>query len=148
MGVACGIYAGTYVAMCAEVAVDAGTGRTRVKRVVCAQDNGVTVNPEGIRQQIEGSITMGLGYALAEGVRFRNGEVLDRNFDTYEIPRFSWVPKIETVLIDNPGTPALGSGEPPIITMGAVIANAIFDAASARVLQLPITAERVLRARG
>ena len=148
VGVACGIYAGTYVAMCAEVAVDAGTGRTRVKRVVCAQDNGVTVNPEGIRQQIEGSITMGLGYALAEGVRFRNGEVLDRNFDTYEIPRFSWVPKIETVLIDNPGTPALGSGEPPIITMGAVIANAIFDAASARVLQLPITAERVLRARG
>ena len=148
VGVACGIYAGTCVAMCAEVAVDAGTGRTRVKRVVCAQDNGVTVNPEGIRQQIEGSITMGLGYALAEGVRFRNGEVLDRNFDTYEIPRFSWVPKIETVLIDNPGTPALGSGEPPIITMGAVIANAIFDAASARVLQLPITAERVLRARG
>ena len=148
VGVACGIYAGTYVAMCAEVAVDTGTGRTRVKRVVCAQDNGVTVNPEGIRQQIEGSITMGLGYALAEGVRFRNGEVLDRNFDTYEIPRFSWVPKIETVLIDNPGTPALGSGEPPIITMGAVIANAIFDAASARVLQLPITAERVLRARG
>ncbi len=151
VGVACGIYAGTCVATCAEVSVDAGTGRTHVKRVVCAQDNGVTVNPEGVRQQIEGSITMGLGYALAEEVHFRNGEVLDRNFDTYEIPRFSWVPKIETVLIDNPGTPALGSGEPPIVTVGAVIANAIFDAAGARVLELPITAARVkqaLRIRG
>jgi nicotinate dehydrogenase subunit B len=147
VGAACGMYAETCVAMCAEVAVDAATGRTRVKRVVCAQDNGVTVSPEGIRQQIEGSITMGLGYALAEEVRFRNGEVLDRNFDSYEISRFSWLPKIETVLIDNPGTPALGSGEPPIITMGAVIANAIYDATGAPMLQLPITPERVKQAR-
>ncbi len=147
VGAACGMYADTCVAMCAEVAVDRASGRTRVKRVVAAQDNGVSVNPEGLRQQIEGCVTMGLGYALAEGVRFRKGEVLARNFDSYEIPRFSWLPKIETVLIDNPGTPALGSGEPPIITMGAVIANAIADAAGARVLELPITPERVKQAR-
>ncbi len=146
VGVACGIYAETCVATCAEVAVDAVSGRTRVKRVVIAQDNGVSVNPEGLRQQLEGCITMGLGYALSEEVRFRNGEVLDRNFDSYQLPRFSWLPKIETVLIENPDTPALGSGEPPIITMGAVIANAIYDAVGARVLELPITPERVLRA--
>ena len=74
--------------------------------------------------------------------------MLDRNFDTYEIPRFSWLPKIETILVDNLGTPAGAGGEPPIITMGASIANAIFDAVGVRVLQLPITPERVKAALG
>src|SRR5574340_333637 len=143
VGVACAIYLGTYVATMAEVAVDRASGRVQVKRVVCAQDQGVIVNPEGSRQQIEGSITMGLGYALTEEVHFKNGQVLERNFDSYEIPRFSWLPRIEAVLIDNPQTPASGCGEPPIVTMGAVIANAIYDAAGARLLQLPMPPERV-----
>ncbi|MFB3829919.1 MAG: molybdopterin cofactor-binding domain-containing protein [Bryobacteraceae bacterium] len=143
VGVACAIYLGTYVATMAEVAVDKTTGRVRVKRVVCAQDQGVVVSPDGSRQQIEGSITMGLGYALAEEVRFKDGQVLERNFDTYQIPRFSWLPRIEAVLIDNPQTPASGCGEPPIVTMGAVIANAIYDGAGARLMQLPMTPERV-----
>jgi hypothetical protein len=89
------------------------------------------------------SITMGLGYALTEEVRFKDGAVLDRNFDTYQIPRFSWLPRIETILIDNPETPASGCGEPPIVTMGAVVANAIFDATGARLRQLPITPARL-----
>jgi isoquinoline 1-oxidoreductase len=143
LGVALGIYAGTYVATMAEVAVNKSTGHVQVIRVVCAQDEGVVVNPDGSRQQMEGSITMGLGYALAEEVRFKNGEVLDRNFDTYEIPRFSWLPKIETILIENPETAALGCGEPPIVTMGAVVANAIHDAVGARLLQLPMTPARI-----
>ncbi|MCJ7440169.1 MAG: molybdopterin-dependent oxidoreductase [Thermoanaerobaculaceae bacterium] len=143
VGVACAIYLGTYVATCAEVAVDRATGRVQVKRVVLAQDEGVIVNPEGSRQQIEGGITMGLGYALTEEVRFSGGEVLNRNFDTYEIPRFSWLPKIETVLIENPGVPASGCGEPPIVGMGAVIANAIFDAVGVRFAQLPMTPARI-----
>jgi isoquinoline 1-oxidoreductase len=143
VGVACAIYLGTYVATCAEVAVDRTTGRVQVKRVVLAQDEGVIVNPEGSRQQIEGGITMGLGYALTEEVRFKGGEVLNRNFDTYEIPRFSWLPKIETVLIENPGVPASGCGEPPIVGMGAVIANAIFDAVGVRFVQLPMTPARI-----
>jgi isoquinoline 1-oxidoreductase len=94
-GVSCAIYLGTYIATMAEVAVDKSSGHVQVKRVVCAQDQGVIVSPEGSRLQIEGSITMGLGYALTEEVRFKDGEVLDRNFDTYALPRFSWVPKIE-----------------------------------------------------
>jgi nicotinate dehydrogenase subunit B len=143
MGVACGIYSGTYVATMAEVAVDKTTGKVQVKRVLCAQDQGVTVNPDGSRQQIEGSIMMGLGYALTEEVRFRGRDVLERNFDTYEIPRFSWLPKIETILIDNPEVPASGCGEPPIVTMGAVVANAIHDAVGARLLQLPMTPSRI-----
>ncbi len=146
VAVACGMDSGACVATFAEVAVDKSTGRVQVKRVVCAEDHGVTVNPDGSRQQIEGCITMGLGYALAEGVRFKDGKVLDRNFDTYELPRFSWLPKIETILVDNPEVPPQGCGEPAIVTMGAVIANAIFDATGKRLLQLPMTAERVKEA--
>ena len=146
VGVACGIYSGTYVATMAEVEVEKSTGRVQVQRVVTALDQGVVVNPDGSRQQMEGSITMGLGYALTEEVHFKDGEVLERNFDTYQIPRFSWLPKIETILIDNPELPASGCGEPPIITMGAVIANAIYDAVGARLLQLPMTPERIKEA--
>jgi isoquinoline 1-oxidoreductase len=142
-GVACGIDAGTYVAAIAEVAVDAAKGTVQVKRVVCVQDMGVVINPEGAKIQMEGCITMGLGYALTEEVHFKGGRVLDTNYDTYEIPRFSWVPKIETVLIENNETAPQGGGEPAIILMGALIANAIHDATGARLFQLPMTPNRV-----
>jgi CO/xanthine dehydrogenase Mo-binding subunit len=118
----------------------------QVTRVVCAQDMGVLVNPEGAKQQMEGCITMGLGYALTEEVHFKNGEILDRNFDTYDLPRFSWLPKIETVILDSPGLAAQGGGEPAIVTMGAVVANAIFDAIGVRLFQLPMTPARVKQA--
>jgi CO/xanthine dehydrogenase Mo-binding subunit len=104
---------------------------------------GLVINPEGAKMQMEGSLMMGLGYTLSEEVRFRGGQILDRNFDTYEIPRFSWLPKIETVLIESHGTPPLGGGEPPIVCMGGVIANAIFDATGVRLFELPMTPERV-----
>jgi nicotinate dehydrogenase subunit B len=142
-GMACGIYSNACNATMAEVAVNRATGGVQVKRVVMALDEGLVVNPDGMRQQAEGCVMMGLGYSLTEEVRFRNAEVLSRNFDSYRIPRFSWVPKIEIVLVDNPETPALGGGEPPIIAMGAALANAIFDAVGARLLQLPMTPERV-----
>ena len=132
VGVACGIYSGHLRRHHGGGGRGQSTGRVQVKRVVMAQDVGVVVNPDGMRQQMEGCITMGLGYALTEEVRFKDGEVLDRNFDSYQIPRFSWLPKIETILVDNPELPALGCGEPPIITMGAVVANAIYDAVGAR----------------
>jgi len=145
-GCACGIDSGTYVAHIAEVEVDKSTGRVQVKRVVCAQDMGIVVNPEGARSQIEGCITMGLGYALSEEVHFKGGRILDLSFTTYELPRFSWVPKIETVLVKADDISPQGGGEPAIICMGAVIANAIYDAAGARLFQLPMTPERVKEA--
>ena len=148
IGIACALYLGTYVAAVAEVTVDEATGKVKVKRVVCAQDMGLVVNPEGARQQMEGCITMGLGYALTEEVRFKGGDVLARNFDTYEIPRFSLLPAIETILVDAPEEPAQGCGEPPIVCIGAVVANAIFDRTGARLLQLPMTPERVKMAVG
>jgi CO/xanthine dehydrogenase Mo-binding subunit len=143
IGVACGIDADTVVATMAEVEVDRSSGRVTVKRVVCAQDMGLVVNPAGATIQMEGCITMGLGYALTEEQRFRGGEILDLNFDRYELPRFSGLPVIETILIDSADPEPHGGGEPAIITMGAVIANAIFDAIGVRLFELPMTAARV-----
>jgi isoquinoline 1-oxidoreductase len=142
-GIACGVDAGTYVAAAAEVAVERATGAVTVKRIVCVQDMGLCVNPEGAKIQMEGAVTMGLGYALKEQVRFRGGEILDRNFDTYKLPRFSWVPKIETVIIDDKDAAPQGGGEPAIVVMGAVLANAVHDAVGARMFQLPMTPERI-----
>lgn len=143
IGVAMGVDAGTSVAHLAEVEVDRATGRVRVKRVVCAQNMGLCVNPEGAALQMEGCITMGLGYALAEQIRFKDGAIRDNNFDTYKLPRFSWLPEIETVIIEDRDSPPQGGGEPAIVCMGAVLANAIFDAVGARLFRLPMTPERV-----
>ena len=91
---------------------------------------------------------MGLGYTLSEELRFRGGDILDRNFDTYDIPRFSWVPRIECVFIKNDDLAPQGGGEPPITTTGAVIANALFDATGARMSHLPMSAVRIKTAIG
>jgi len=142
-GVACGIDAGAYVAAIAEVAVDAAKGAVQVKRVVCAQEMGMVINPQGATIQMEGCIMMGLGYALTEEIHFKGGEILDTNFDTYTIPHFSWMPRIQTVLVEANDLPPQGGGEPAIVVMGAVIANAVFDATGARLLQLPMTPARI-----
>ena len=147
-GIACGLDSGSYAALAASVTVDRASGKVRVDRVVCAQDMGVVVSPEGATMQVEGCITMGLGYVLTEEVRVRDGKVLDENFDTYELPRFSWLPKIETVLVKNDALTPQGGGEPAIVPMGAAIANAVFDATGARLYRLPLTPARVKAALG
>jgi CO/xanthine dehydrogenase Mo-binding subunit len=145
-GIACADYLGTYVAAAAEVEVDPKKGGLQVRRLVCAQDMGQVINPEGARMQIEGCLMMGLGYALSEEIRFRGGEILDRNFDTYQIPLFSWMPKIETVLVENQDLTPQGGGEPAITCMGAVLANALYDAVGVRLFELPMTPERIREA--
>jgi len=145
-GIGCGIDAGTYVAHIAEVKVNEKTGHVQVVRVACAQNMGRVINPQGATIQIEGCITMGLGYALTEEIQFDGGAIHNKNFDTYELPRFSWTPRIDTVIIDAQHEDPQGGGEPPIISMGAVVANAIYDAIGVRLCQLPMTPERVLKA--
>jgi isoquinoline 1-oxidoreductase len=147
-GVACGVDSGSYAVLAVEVDVDRASGKVRVERVVCAQDMGVVVSPEGATMQVEGCITMGLGYVLTEEVRIRDGKVLDENFDSYELPRFSWLPKIETVLVKNDELPPQGGGEPAIVPMGAAIANAVFDATGTRLYRLPLTPARLKAALG
>jgi len=145
-GMACTDYLGTYVATMAHVFVNEDNGEVQVKRLVCAQDTGEVINPEGVRMQIESCLTMGLGYCFTEEIHFQGGLVKDENFDTYEIPRFSWMPKIETVLMDNPEMPPQGCGEPAITSMGGVIANAVHDAVGVRMDILPMTPTRILNA--
>jgi isoquinoline 1-oxidoreductase len=145
-GIACGFDVGVPVVLFAEVKVNERTGRVQVKRVVCAEDLGLVINPEGVKLQVEGGVTMGLGYALTEEVHFEGGRILDLSFGTYELPRFSWAPQVETVLIKADNSAAKGGGEPPIICVGGVVANAIFDATGARLFQMPMTPERVKQA--
>lgn len=146
IGIACGSDAGAWVAHIAEVKVDKTTGKVKVVSIACAQDMGLCINPEGATIQMEGCITMGLGYTLGEEVLFEGGKILTHSLDVYNIPRFSWLPKIDTVILDRKDKPPQGGGEPAIIAIGAVIANAIFDATGARLYRLPMTPERVLEA--
>jgi isoquinoline 1-oxidoreductase len=76
-------------------------------------------------------------------LRFKGTEILDRNFDTYELPKFSWLPRIETILVKNDELSPQGGGEPAIVPVGAAVSNAVFDATGARLFRLPMTPERV-----
>jgi len=140
---ACLDYLGTYVTAMAQIRVDKNDGHIQVERVVRAQDMGPVINPEGARLQIEGGIIMGLGYCLSEEIHFSGGAIQDLNFNSYKIPRFSWVPEIDAVLVENLEIAPSGCGEPPIVGMGAMLANALFDAAGVRIRQLPLTPQRV-----
>jgi len=146
VGLACGIDAGTYVATVAQIQVNEERGEIRVDRMVCAQDMGEVVNPAGARIQMEGCLTMGLGYTLTEEIEFDRGVIHQENFDTYELPRFSWLPKLEVHLVENPDIGPMGGGEPAITTVGAVVANAFFDATGVRMYDLPMNPGRVRRA--
>jgi len=146
IGVACGTDAGTWVALMAEVKVDKTTGHVQVIRVACVQDMGLCVNPQGALLQMEGCIMMGLGYTLSEEVQFEGGNVLNRGFDSYQIPLFSWLPKMDCVILERKDQPPQGGGEPAIIGIGAIVANAIHDATGARLYRMPMIPERVLEA--
>jgi nicotinate dehydrogenase subunit B len=145
-GMVCLDYLGTYVAAFVQLKVDKQM-RIKVERIVHAQDMGPVINPEGARMQVEGAITMGLGYCLSEEIHFKGGEILDLSFGSYQITRFSWVPKIETVLMENLDIAPSGGGEPPIVGMGALLANGLFDATGIRMTQLPLTPENIRKKR-
>lgn len=145
-GIACGTDAGTRVALIGEVTVDRISGHVQVDRVVCAQDMGMCVNPHGATVQIEGCVMMGLGYTLSEEALFEGGNLFTKGFDTYNIPLFSWTPKVEAVILDKMDYPPEGGGEPAIIAVGAMVANAIHDATGARLFRMPMTPARVLEA--
>jgi len=126
------------VATFVEVAVNPGTKVIKILRVVTAFECGAVVNPDGLRNQVEGANIMGLGGALFEAVQFENGRVLNGRFSKYRLPRFSDVPAIETVLLDRKDLRPVGAGEAPIVGIAPAISNAIFDAAGIRLRALPL----------
>jgi len=126
------------IATFAEVHVDRQSGNVKVVRVVSAFECGAIVNPDGLRNQIEGSNVQGLGGALFEAIEFDNGKILNGRMSEYRVPRFSDVPVLETVLLDRKDIPSVGAGECPMIGLAPAIANAIFDAAGVRLRSLPL----------
>ncbi len=137
-GLACGTEKGSYIATCAEVDVDPSSGQVWVTHVVQAFECGAIVDPEGLENQVEGAIVMGLGGALIERIDFDKGHVLTDRFSRYPVPRFRDVPTIETVLLDRKDLPSAGAGETPIIGVAPAVANAIFDATGVRLRALPL----------
>jgi isoquinoline 1-oxidoreductase len=137
MGIAGGIEKGGYVATVAEV--EPGSGPLpKIVRIVEAFECGAVVNPNGLRNQIQGSIVMGLGGALLESVRFENGRITNPHFAGYRVPRFNDMPEIEVVLVDRKDLPSAGAGETPIVGVAPAIANAIFAVTGERLRSMPM----------
>jgi isoquinoline 1-oxidoreductase len=139
-GMGAGFEKGGYVATCAEVTVDPNTGTTKVLRTVVAFECGAIVNPEHLRNQVEGAIIMGLGGALFERIDFRDGKILNNRLSRYRVPRFADAPVIESVLLDRKDLASAGAGETPIVGVAPAIGNAIFDATGRRIRKLPLEA--------
>ena len=135
-GLACGTEKGGYVATCAEVAIEGSA--VRVRRAVVAFECGAIVNPDGLKNQVEGAVAQGIGGALFEAVSFDAGHVDTAHFADYRLPRFSDMPVIETVLVNRQDLPSAGAGETPIVGIAPAIGNAIFDAAGVRIRALPM----------
>jgi nicotinate dehydrogenase subunit B len=137
-GIAGGFEKGGYVATCAEVVVDLQSSAVRIARVVEAWDCGPVVNPNGLKNQIEGAIVQGIGGALFEDVHFANGRVLNPHFSSYRVPRFRDLPAIEVEIINRKDVPPSGAGETPIVGLAPAVANAIFAATGKRLRAMPL----------
>jgi nicotinate dehydrogenase subunit B len=137
----------TYVAAVAEVAVNRKTGEIQVERICLAHDCGQMINPDGTLNQVQGGVIQTVGRTLMEQVTWqRNGKVTSVDWSSYPIIRHPQVPKVEVDLIDRPGTPSWGAGEPTACAIPAAIGNAVFDATGARLRTVPFTPQRVLAA--
>ncbi len=138
-----------YVAMVARVAVDRDSGKVKLSRVWVAHDCGLIVNPDGVRNQIEGNIIQTASRALLEEAGYTPQGMSSVDWSTYPIMRFDDVPEaIDISLIDRPESPALGAGEPASSPVFPAIANAIYDAIGVRVRNAPFTPERIKAALG
>lgn len=139
-----------YATQIAEVEVDDETGEVEVLRIVAVHDCGTPINPMLVEGQIQGGISMGVGFALHEEILFRDGVQVNPNLTNYIMPTSLDMPEIEVELVDNydPTGPfgAKGAGEPTAVPTAAAILNAIHDAVGVRITSLPATAEKVLTA--
>jgi nicotinate dehydrogenase subunit B len=144
-GIACGFEKGSYVATVAEVAVDVKRV-PRIVRLVVAYECGAIVNPDGLRNQVEGAIVQGIGGALFEQIAFENGRILNGKLESYRVPRFTDIPPIEVVLLNRKDLPPAGAGETPIIAVAPAIGNAIFAASGVRLRGLPLVPDGRLSA--
>jgi isoquinoline 1-oxidoreductase len=137
VGLACGTEKGSCVAACVEVAIKPPS-RIEVVHVCEVFECGAILNPDNLLSQVEGCIIMGLGPALREEMRFKDGVFENASFRRYRVPHFSDVPTIDVHLVNRPDLPSAGGGETPIIAVAPAIANAVYHATGTRVRQMPI----------
>jgi isoquinoline 1-oxidoreductase len=138
-GIAGGTEKGSYIATCAEIYADAKTGQFKIDRLVSAFECGAILNPDHLKNQVEGAVTMGLGGALYEAIDFADGKILNPRFSKYRVPRFRDVPaNLETVLLDRKDIPSAGAGETPIVAVAPAVANALFAATGIRIRSMPM----------
>jgi CO/xanthine dehydrogenase Mo-binding subunit len=138
----------SYVAIAMDVDVDRRTGAIRVRRVTCAHDCGLVINPGALRAQIEGNILQTLSRTLHEEVAFDRSRVTSVDWASYPILGFPEVPQIRVEIVNRPHEPPLGAGEASATPVPAALANAVFDAVGARITTVPLTRQRVLAALG
>jgi len=135
-GISAGFEKGGYVAACAEISV--ANGAVKILRVVEAFECGAIVNPEHLRNQVEGAVAMGLGGAMFEQIEFADNKIITNKLSHYRVPRFADMPVIESVLLDRKDLPSAGSGETTIVGIAPAVGNAIFDATGQRIRSLPM----------
>jgi len=140
-----------YTVHVAKVAVDPATGEVRVLDYLAVQDVGFAINPAEVDGQVYGGVTQGLGWALFEGLVYdEDGQLLTSTLMDYALPHTVDIPNITSILVEVPSAlgpfGAKGVGEPPVVPVGAAVANAIFDAVGVRMTHLPITSERLFMA--
>jgi nicotinate dehydrogenase subunit B len=145
-GIAMTRRSGGYAAAIADVDVNRSSGKVTVKRITLAHDCGLMINPDGVKNQVEGNIVQGVSRALLEEVGFNADGVTTLDWATYPILKFTEVPEIDIVLINRPDVAPLGAGELSTVPVPAAIASAIFDAVGAKLREAPFTPNRVLAA--
>ena len=138
-GIACGTDKGGFVATCAEVAVDPSSKQVKIRRVVQAWECGAIINPDGLRNQVQGALVQAIGGALFERILFGNGRIQNPLFSKYRLPRFSDTPEVEIVLLDRKDLPSAGAGETGIVGLAPAVGNAIFAATGVRLRHMPMT---------
>ncbi len=142
-GIACGLEKDGRVATAAQVRLGPDR-RVRVSRLVTGYECGAIVNPQTVRNQVEGATVMALGGALYERIEFASGKITNGAFSAYRVPRLADVGEVEVILLDRPDLPPAGAGETPMIAVAPAIANAIFVITGRRLRSLPLTEDGLL----
>jgi nicotinate dehydrogenase subunit B len=133
----------TYVAVAIEVEVERSTGEITVRRICCAHDCGLMINPDAVHAQVEGNILQTLSRTLYEETTFDRSRVTSVDWASYRLLRFPEVPRLEIALIDRPDQPPLGAGEAASSPVPAALANAVFDATGVRLRSVPLAAGKL-----
>ncbi len=138
VGLSCSIDKGSYVAACVEASVDPDTKEIKVLHICEAFECGAIVNPDNLRNQVEGAITMSIGPALSEEMKFKDGVIENASFRQYRVPHFKDVPTMDIRLVNRPDLPSAGAGETPIIALAPAVANAVFQITGQRIRSMPM----------